>query len=64
MICMGDPSKNYVAHAKYECMRNNNVRLILYDEFKTYLAYVHDKYGRNFLNEHKKYNILHKDSHS
>ena len=38
---------------KYNCMINNGIKIIR--DCKIYLDYVKQKYGKNFIKEHKRY---------
>ena len=54
MIDKLDPSKNYIAEAKYECMIANNVMIIKSDGIKKYIDYVEQTYGKGYLKQFKK----------
>lgn len=54
MIDKLDPSKNYIAEAKHDCMIANGVAIIKSDGIKKYLDYVEQKYGKGYLMQFKK----------
>jgi hypothetical protein len=53
MICPFDKTLNDLFNAKYQCMKNNNIKIILYDEIKYYLNYIKVKYGKKYLKQFK-----------
>lgn len=40
--------KDYIAEAKFECMRKNNVYIVTDVEYNGYISYVKEKYGKKF----------------
>lgn len=48
MICLYDRSLDALYEAKHQCMLANNVRLILTEEYQTFINYVEQKYGVHF----------------
>ena len=54
MIDKLDPSKNYIAEAKYNCMIENHVMIIRSNDIKKYIDYVEQTYGKGYLKQFKK----------
>lgn len=42
------------SQAKYECMKENNVLILMETDIKPYLKYVKDKYGKNYMKSFRK----------
>lgn len=53
MIDKLDPSKNYIAEAKQQCMIDNNVKVLKFAEMKPYFEYIEAKYGKSYLKSFK-----------
>lgn len=48
MVCHFDRSLDGLMEAKHQCMLNNNVYIMLTEEYMQYIKYVEKKFGRNF----------------
>lgn len=48
MICLYDRSLDDLYEAKHKCMLENNVKLILTDEYQKFIDYVEQKHGVDF----------------
>ena len=46
--------ENTKANAKFNCMKENNIKILFYKDIKPYLEYVKSKYGNNYLIQFKK----------
>ena len=49
-----DHSQDELYRAKQKCMELNNVKILKFDEYKKYLKYVQDRYGKKYLHNFKK----------
>lgn len=48
-----DRSKDDIAIAKQQCMIKNNVIILKYEQYKFYLDYVKEKYGKTYIERFK-----------
>lgn len=53
LICLFDRSLDGVYEAKHQCMLENNVHIMLDDEYMQYVKYVEQKFGKDFKNKCK-----------
>jgi len=51
LICMFDRSLDGLYEAKHQCMLENNVYIMLDDEYIEYVKYVENKFGKKFKKE-------------
>jgi len=53
MICPWDETKNKIYAAKYQCMLDNNVKILKEEDIKPILKYITEKYGKDYLKQFK-----------
>ena len=49
-----DSSQDGLFEAKHQCLIKNNVKILYSDDYKKYLDYIDDKYGKEYLKSFKK----------
>ena len=50
-----DSSQDGLFEAKHQCLIKNNVKILYSDDYKKYLDYIDDKYGKEYLKKFKKF---------
>lgn len=53
MINPFDKSENELCSCKYKCMLENHVKILRYKDYKIYLNYIEEKYGKKYLEQFK-----------
>lgn len=54
LICPFDHTQDAKCAAKYQCMLENNVKILVYNDIKPYIEYVKHTYGKKFLHQCKR----------
>ena len=44
-----DSNQDALYEAKHQCLLNNNVKILYEEDYKQYLSYIENKYGKNYL---------------
>ena len=46
-------NQNEICEAKHQCVLKNNVKILYFNNYKKYLDYINDKYGKDYLKKFK-----------